>query len=67
MRVDRSFASQPPACLKTIATQRLTGGSWAGIGIDLAQEVRLRDICLNEVATWLQAERDARVTGAPGT
>jgi hypothetical protein len=52
--------------MQTIATEKLNGGSWAGIGIDLAQEVRLRDICLNEVAAWLEAERTARPSGAPG-
>ena len=66
MRVDRSFASQPPACIATIRTEALKGGSWAGIGIDLSEEVRVRDICLEEVATWLKAERDARTSGAPG-
>lgn len=66
MQVDRSFAAQPPSCLATIRTEELKGGSWAGIGIDLSEEVKLRDICLDQVAQWLAAERDARKTGAPG-
>lgn len=67
MRVDRSFANQPPICVTAITTGKLEGGSWAGIGIDLAQEVRIRDICLKEVAAWISAEKESRVSGAPGT
>jgi len=66
VRVDRSFASNPPRCVETIAAARLASGSWLGIAIDLAEESRLRDICLAEVASWLKAEREARINGAPG-
>jgi hypothetical protein len=66
VRVDRSFASNPPPCLETIGAARVAGGSWAGVGIDLAEEVRVRDICLGEVSAWLKAEREARTNGAPG-
>lgn len=66
MRVDRSFASQPPTCIATIKTDALKGGSWLGLQIDLNEEVRIRDICLEEMAAWLKAEHDARSSGAPG-
>lgn len=54
-----------PACATTIVTPPVTGGGNADVQVDLAKEIRLRDICLREVAEWYAAERDAR-TGAPG-
>jgi hypothetical protein len=66
VKVDRSFATNPPPCIETIRQARVKGGSWAGVAIDLTEEVKTRDICLEEVSKWLAAERNARPTGAPG-
>ena len=66
VRVDRSFAAAPPPCLETMAEAKVSGGSWLGIAIDIAEANRLRDICLGEVAEWLKAEREARTNGTPG-
>lgn len=55
-----------PTCATTIVTPTVTGGGNADVQVDLAKEVRLRDICLQEIAQWYAAERDARTSGAPG-
>jgi hypothetical protein len=65
--VDRSFAAAFPPCVDTILTPAVKAGSWGELAIDLTTEVKLRNICLAEVAKWRDAEQRARTNGAPGT
>lgn len=67
MKVDRSFATPAPPCLHSLTRQGVDKGrSWGDLAVDVAKLTRDRSICLEEVAKWYAAERDARTTGAPG-
>lgn len=56
-----------PMCAKSFAPKGISEGRGnSDLQVDLAKEVRLRDICLEELARWYDAERAARETGAPG-
>jgi ribonuclease D len=51
----------------TLTTQPIERGrSWGDVSIDVAKQAREKDICLEEVAKWREAELAARTNGAPG-
>jgi hypothetical protein len=64
--LDRSFAAQPPPCVSQFAAPELDGDSWGSVAAGLGKEVRDRQTCLTQVASWIESERKARL-GAPTT
>jgi hypothetical protein len=66
VRVDRSFAANPPPCLAERQKAKVNGESWGGALISLGDQINTRDRCLDAIEAWLNGEREARTPGAPG-
>lgn len=65
IRIDRSFAKEPPACVAALNSFAFTkGGAWAGLAIEGAEGVAQHQACLIEIDGWINSERDARTNGA---
>jgi hypothetical protein len=63
VRIDRSFAAQPPACITTLVPFRYTEGSkWIEALADGTGTIAEREACFAAVQDWIASERAARMT-----
>ena len=61
--IDRSFAVEPPDCLRTLKPFRYTDKSkWIEALADGTGEIATQSACLAEIQGWVEAERGARIT-----
>lgn len=59
--IDRSFKTAEPECLKRLAPLEIrNGATWGGLAIDAVQANKDRDICLAQLASWIESEKQAR-------
>lgn len=64
--IDRSFAAEPPACLKTLTPFRYDAeGKWIEALADGTEEIAEQSACLQAVKDWLETERTARSKEGP--
>ncbi len=64
--IDRSFATDPPACLATFGAAKSAGESYGAVILNLGNEVKVRDDCIDLVNDWIASERKARAMERPG-
>ena len=63
VQIDRSFAVEPPACIRTLTPFRYTDQSkWIQALADGTGEIATQSACLAEIQGWIEAERAARIT-----
>lgn len=63
VQIDRSFAVEPPACVRSLKPFRYTDKSkWIEALADGTGEIATQSACLAEVQGWIEAERAARMT-----
>lgn len=63
VQIDRSFAVEPPACIRTLKPFRFADQSkWIQALADGTGEIAKQDACLAEIQGWIEAERAARIT-----
>ena len=59
--IDRSFASDPPACVAKLALfSYATDAQWIELAESGTRELTRRGSCLREVSDWIESERLAR-------
>lgn len=57
---DRSFATEPPACIATATAFRWADGRWIEALADSTGQIKTQTECLSLVADWIYDERNAR-------
>jgi hypothetical protein len=65
VRIDRSFAVEPPRCvseLTGVAFKFDPDSKWIAALADGTGEIKAQGECLGVVADWIEAERAARMT-----
>lgn len=66
VKIDRSFAVQPPLCVSTFTTPAREGEGNAEVQLSLGRQAKDRQTCLEQVAKWINDERASRPAGAAG-
>lgn len=63
VQIDRSFAAEPPVCIRTLTPFRYADSSkWIQALADGTGEIAEQSACLEAVQGWIEAERAARMT-----
>ncbi len=60
MTIDRSFASEPPACVGEFGEFQFEPGPWVQLTIDAAKDIKARAECLILTEAWIEGERRSR-------
>lgn len=59
--IDRTFKTPEPECLKRIAPLDIRDGvTWGALAVNTVEASKQRDICLSQVAAWIDSEKQAR-------
>lgn len=61
VEIDRSFATQPPACIGGGSAFKFAEGTeWARAAVESTKEIADLKTCLQEVQAWLDIETASR-------